>query len=70
MQKTEPTITPAVLRPKQAAVFLSISPRKLWSMTASGEIPSFKMGGAVCYSVAALEAWINEQAGQGGRRVG
>jgi len=72
---TEPTPTPTVprlaLRPKDAALALGLSPRKLWELTASRQIPCVRLGKAVLYSVAALETWLAEQAdaqGQGVRR--
>jgi excisionase family DNA binding protein len=40
-----------LLTPKQAAETLSISPRKLWGMTASGEIPHIRLGRCVRYAV-------------------
>ena len=54
--------TPALLlNPAQAAEALAISPRKLWAMTASGEIPHVRLGRSVRYPVADLEQWIEEQ---------
>jgi len=55
---------PLALTPKQAAPLLGISARKLWSMTASGEIPHVRFGRAVRYPRAALERWLNERAEQ------
>jgi len=43
---------------REAARALSISERTLWSITRSGEIPSFRAGKRVLYKVADLEAWI------------
>lgn len=58
---------PALLMtPQQAAEALAISPRKLWGMTASGEIPHLRIGRSVRYSVADLQVWIEEK--KGGRR--
>ena len=54
--------TPALLlNPAQAAEALAISPRKLWAMTASGEIPHVRLGRSVRYPVANLEQFIEEQ---------
>ena len=71
----EPTPTPAVprlaLRPKEAALALGLSPRKLWELTASKRIPCIRLDKAVLYSVAALETWLAQQAeaqAQGVRR--
>jgi len=72
--KTEPptpTVPRLALRPKDAALSLGLSPRKLWELTASKQIPCIRLGKAVLYSVAALETWLAEQAdaqGQGVRR--
>ena len=39
---------------------LAVSPRKLWAMTASGEIPHLRIGRLVRYPVDGLESWIAE----------
>ena len=49
-----------LLTAKQAAEALAISPRKLWGMTASGEIPHVRVGRLLRYPVADLEEWIRE----------
>ena len=54
-----------LLKPQQAAEILAISPRKLWSLTASGEIPAIRVGRCKRYTVTDLEAWI-EQKNNGG----
>jgi excisionase family DNA binding protein len=56
---------PLLLTSKQAAAFLSISPRKLWSLTASGEIPCVRMGRCVRYRREALLEFVraNEKGG-------
>ena len=57
MQNNTPT--PALLlTPPQAAEALAISPRKLWGMTASGEIPHVRIGRSVRYQVDDLRDWI------------
>ncbi|MCO6454708.1 MAG: helix-turn-helix domain-containing protein [Pirellulaceae bacterium] len=53
---------------RAAARMLSISPRKIWSITASGELPCVRIGRAVRYAVADLEAWIDQQRKRGGTR--
>ena len=50
-----------LLTAAQAAEALAISPRKLWGMTASGEIPHVKLGRCVRYPVDDLERWIDQQ---------
>lgn len=54
-----------LLTPKQAAESLSISPRKLWSLTASREIAHVRIGRCVRYDIRDLEAAI-ERMKQGG----
>jgi len=48
-----------LLKPAEAAKALAISPRKLWSMTAGGEISHVRNGKAVRYDPADLRAWID-----------
>lgn len=60
----QPLATPRLLiTPREAAFALSISTRKLWSLTNAGEIPCVRLGRAVRYSPAALQAWIQGQQG-------
>jgi excisionase family DNA binding protein len=61
MQNKSPTSAVLLFTPKQAADALSISPRKLWGMMASGEIPHIRIGRSVRYPVDELERWINAQ---------
>lgn len=50
---------PAMLMtPPQAAETLAISARKLWALTASGEIPHVRIGRSVRYSPRDLARWI------------
>lgn len=49
---------PLLLKPKDAATVLAISPRKLWSLTASGKVPHIRVGRAIRYPHAALLEWI------------
>jgi len=61
MQNSTP-ITPALLlTPKQAAEALAISPRKLWAMTASGEISHLRIGRSVRYPIDDLRQMIEDQ---------
>lgn len=53
-----------LLTPKQASLALGISPRKLWSLTASGEIPHVRIGRCVRYPLDDLQRWID------GKKVG
>ncbi len=50
-----------LLNPADASRALAISPRKLWSMTASREIPHVRIGRCVRYSVADLQSWIADR---------
>ena len=50
--------TKLLLTPKEASNSLAISQRKLWGMTASGEIAHVRIGRSVRYSVADLQRWI------------
>lgn len=61
MNATNTTIPSLLLTPAQAAETLAISPRKLWSMTASGEIPCLRIGRSVRYPVQDLQRWIDDQ---------
>jgi excisionase family DNA binding protein len=57
-----PDVAPIwLLTPSQAAEALSISPRKLWGMTASGQIPHVRLGRCLRYPVDDLRRWIDEQ---------
>ncbi len=61
------TTTALLLTPKQAAEALAISPRKLWGLTASGEIPHIRCGRCVRYPVDDLRRWIDNRK-KGGER--
>ena len=50
--------TPLLLSANKAARMLSISPRTLWTMTASGEMPCVRIRGRVLYDVEDLRAYI------------
>ena len=45
----------------EASLALKISPRKLWAMTVSGEIPHIRIGRCVRYPVDDLQRWIDER---------
>jgi excisionase family DNA binding protein len=47
-----------LLKPADAAKALAISPRKLWALTASGEIPHVRIGKCVRYPLSDLQRWI------------
>ena len=56
-----------LLTTKEASEALAISPRKLWSMTASGELTHLRIGRAVRYPFDDLLAYIDAQK-KGGER--
>lgn len=57
---------PLVLRPRDAAKALAISPRLLWQLTKDGQIPCVRVGSgarkSVLYPVAELQAWLRREA--------
>ena len=61
MRSSTPSKTALLLTPQEAAEALAISPRKLWSMTASGEIPSVRIGRSVRIDIRDLIAFIDQQ---------
>ena len=61
MHSNRPLESNLLLTASQAADSLAISPRKLWGMTASGEIPHIRLGRCVRYPVADLQRWIDQQ---------
>ncbi len=64
---TPPAVEPILLKPPQAAQVLGIGKRKLWSMTAGGEIPHVRIGKSVRYSVDSLRDWVAGQLQEGRR---
>jgi len=61
MSNSTPTKPALLLTATQTAESLAISPRKLWGMTASGEIPCIRLGRCVRYAVDDLHRWIDAQ---------
>jgi excisionase family DNA binding protein len=51
-------VAPLLVNRQEAAALLSISERKLWELTNRGVTPCVRIGRAVRYRVADLEAWI------------
>ncbi len=54
---------PALLRPKQAADYLALSARTLWTLGNRGDIPQVRLGPGgriVRYNRAALDVYIQE----------
>ena len=62
---TEPQPAQLLLSAKDAAQALSLSPRKLWSLTAGGKIPVVRIGRAVRYDLNDLREWIESCKSQG-----
>ena len=52
-----------LLTAEETARALAISPRKLWELTRTGQIPCIRIGRSVRYDRVDLEAWIAEQKG-------
>ena len=56
------------VRPREAARITGIGVRLLWSQTAPrGPIPCVRVGKAVLYRLADLDAFLTAQAGKGAR---
>lgn len=53
-----------LLKPRDAAAALAISPRTLWALTNRGEIDVVRCGRMVRYAPSDLRAWINSQKGR------
>jgi excisionase family DNA binding protein len=49
------------ISPKQAAEFLSLHQKTIYSLISRGEIPAAKIGGSVRVDLRALEAKMEEQ---------
>lgn len=57
----KPAPPPLLVDAKEAARLLCVSPRKLWSLTASAQILPIRIGRLVRYAVADLQAFIERQ---------
>lgn len=57
------SIAPLLVNAKTAAKLLSISSRKLWSLTAGRELAAVRIGRLVRYDPADLRAWIERHKG-------
>lgn len=47
-----------LVRPREAAAMLAISPRKLWELTNLREVPSVRIGRCLRYPREGLEGWV------------
>ena len=50
------------LSAKEAAVYLGVSERHLWTQTKARRIPHVKIGRRVLYPVKELDAWLEDRA--------
>lgn len=55
--------TRLLLTAREAAQVLCISPRKLWGLTTSGDIPCVRIGRSVRYVTDDLRIWVNQRKG-------
>lgn len=55
------TTPPLLLRPKDAAKLLAISPRKLWGLTASRRIEAVRIDRSVRYSLESLNRFVESR---------
>ena len=67
MANSTPTKPALLLTPKQASDALQISPRKLWSLTNSGQIPHVRIGRSIRYRPEDLQDFVDRQV-QGGEK--
>jgi excisionase family DNA binding protein len=66
MQSSTPSKPALLLTPTEASNALAISPRKLWGMTANGEVKHIRLGRCVRYHIEDLIELINDKK-QGGQ---
>lgn len=57
-------MTPLLVSVNEAARLLSVSRGTAYRMITAGQLPTIKIRGLTRVSVAALEAWVREQAAQ------
>lgn len=55
---------PMLLRPSEAARLLAISPRKLWELTNTREVPSVRIGRCLRYPREELSTWVATRLGR------
>jgi excisionase family DNA binding protein len=60
-QDSEGENQPLLVDERTAAAMLGVAPRTIWSMAASGELPSVRIGRRKLYSVETLRRFIAEQ---------
>lgn len=59
MTATVSPTQPLLIDARQAAAMLSISARKLWSLTQANGVPHRRIGSRVLYPVDELRQWID-----------
>jgi excisionase family DNA binding protein len=59
------TITPRLIRPKEASAYIAVSERTLWKLTQTRAIPAVRLGRAVRYDVVDLDRFIEKNKSQG-----
>jgi excisionase family DNA binding protein len=52
-----------ILTLQEAADFLKVSSRTLWSLFSEGKVPGFKVGGQIRFNADSLRAWVRQQEG-------
>lgn len=62
-RSSDPAREPLLLRPAEAARFLAISPRKLWELTNTREVPAIRIGRALRYPTDELRSWVAARRG-------
>jgi hypothetical protein len=60
----EPSAAKLLLKPREAAQRLSISPSLLWRKTASGEIPCVRLSSRLLYDPDALQLYVKSLGAQ------
>ena len=53
--------TDSLLKTEAVALLLNVKPKTVYAMVSKKAIPFVKIGGAVRFKRAALEAWINQR---------
>ena len=71
-RETPPTDDRRLLRTREAALYLGISERSLWTLCNSGQIPAVRFGSgrrqSVRFDIADLDHWIESCKEGGGSR--
>ena len=57
----QPPVPRPVLSRRQAAEFLGISERLLWTLTAQGTVPHMRIGRRVLYPIDPLRRFVDDQ---------